>query len=93
MSHATYFNTTSSPVVIDGDGHTIAGGAWGPARSSSRQVSAALDNGSLVEVSRPDDVSEIDPAALEAFEQTDALNAPSQTAPAASRRASEKEVK
>lgn len=77
MTFATYFNPTSSPVVIDDTGATIAGGTWGTASSSTRQVSAAVDNGSLVEVPRPDDTSETNPDALAAFDRTATLNAPS----------------
>lgn len=41
-------NTSSGPVVIDDEGHTLGGGEWGPVDPSSDRVTDLVDAGLLV---------------------------------------------
>lgn len=41
-------NTSSGPVVIDDEGHTLGGGEWGQVDPDAQQVKDAVDAGLLV---------------------------------------------
>jgi hypothetical protein len=65
MTAQFIYNPTDSPVVIDGEGRTIAGREWGWA--DSKDVGDALDSGRLVKVDKPGkDASKQAQAAYEA---------------------------
>lgn len=48
MAYKAAFNTTSSPVVIDPEGHVLGGGEWGAADSNHDTVKAMIESGALV---------------------------------------------
>jgi hypothetical protein len=72
--YRTVYNPTDSPVVIDDEGRIAAGREWTPVLASHELVRAAVDRAALVFVDPPKDEEGLNPAALDAFHRTAALN-------------------
>ncbi len=64
MSAQFLYNPTDSPVVLDADGRTLAGGEWGWA--DSKFVGDDLDSGRLVKADKP--AKDADAVALNAYD-------------------------
>lgn len=72
----TAYNPTDAPVVIDDEGRTLEGLAWGPVRSTAEEVRGALERGTLVLLDTDTDTAgELDPQAREALDATAELEA------------------
>ena len=69
------FNPTDRPVVVDDEGRTLAGRAWGPVVEAAPEVRAARERGELTFVDRPKGDDDLDPAAAAVFDAVDELNA------------------
>lgn len=73
MVYAAAYNPTDSPVVIDGEGRTLGGRAWGPVETTEDAVKAALSDGRLVKAARPARGADVNPDAATVFDDVDAL--------------------
>jgi hypothetical protein len=70
-------NVTSGPLIITTDGRVLGGGEWAPIKANEMPCSRHIKYGRLLVVVRPEGVpdSELDPGAVAAWNETDALNA------------------
>lgn len=73
MPYTTAFNPGDTPVPIDDEGRTLAGGEWGPVLTTTDQVKSAFDAGRLRKVTAPPKGADVDPRAAAAFAATDEL--------------------
>lgn len=69
MPHTIVFNPTDQPVVIDADGHTVAGRDWAAVDTATAEVDHALENGRLVTVDADRDLEGTDDRYRAAVEQ------------------------
>lgn len=68
------YNTTTGPIVIDGEGRTLGGGEWGPVDRHDDHAQQAIGDGRLV--IHPDldvDAADVDQAAVDAADEANLL--------------------
>ena len=70
-------NVTSGPLIITPEGRVMGGGEYAPIKAAEMPCSRHIRFGRLVVVTRPEGVpdTELDPGAVAAWNETDALNA------------------
>lgn len=70
-------NVTTGPLIIDSQAHVLGAGEYAPIKADIMPCSRHVKYGRIVIVVRPEGVpeSELDPAAVAAWNETDALNA------------------
>lgn len=70
----TAFNTSDSPVVVDGPGHLLGGREFGTVSPNTRETKTLLDRGLLQVIDDPGDLSQIREDAAEAIRATREAN-------------------
>lgn len=72
MVHVLAHNATRSPVIVDGQGHVLGGGEYGPVRDNASEVKAAVERGQLTIVEVPEGVTveQLAPEVVAGLEET-----------------------
>lgn len=81
-TYSTVKNVSGSPLPITGAGSVLGAGEFGTANVDAQPAKGHVDARRLVVVERPSGDVELDAGASAAFDETDARNAGSSSAPA-----------